>query len=59
VPASDPKATADALIFMLRDAPLRARMADAMRRRVESYYSKPRIDRLYSELYASLFETRA
>jgi hypothetical protein len=44
---------------MLRDAPLRARMADAMRRRVESYYSKPRIDRLYSELYASLFETRA
>ena len=54
VPACDPKATAIALAQLLQDAPLRARMAAAMRRRVSTHYNKTRIDALYRDLYRAV-----
>jgi polysaccharide biosynthesis protein PelF len=55
VPSCDPDAVADALAEILLNPAMRASMSDVFRKRVVSYYGKPRIDRAYRELYDSLF----
>ena len=50
----NPNAMAEALATILLDDALRSTMADVMRRRVESYYHKDRVTRLYEGLYAEL-----
>jgi polysaccharide biosynthesis protein PelF len=48
----NPKAIADALATIFLDETLRRQMGDVLRRRVESYYHKNRVTRLYEELYS-------
>ena len=50
----NPEAMAEALATILQDGALRSRMAEVMRRRVNSYYHKDRVTRLYEDLYAEL-----
>jgi polysaccharide biosynthesis protein PelF len=50
----NPKAMAEALATVLLDDGMRAQMADVMRRRVDSYYHKDRVTRLYEGVYAEL-----
>ena len=45
---------AEALATILLDEGLRTRMADVMRRRMESYYHKDRVTGLYEALYGDL-----
>lgn len=58
VEACNPKATAEALAAILRDAPMRKAMGEVMRRRIPSLYHKTRIKGLYDRLYADV-EARA
>lgn len=53
-PVGDIEAIADGLGQILLDPDLRARMGGIMRRRVETYYNKLVVDRVYNELYESL-----
>ena len=55
----NPNAMAEALATILLDDALRSQMADVMRRRVESYYHKDRVTRLYEGLYAELMASPA
>lgn len=48
----NPKAMAEALATILLDDAMRSQMAEVMRRRVASYYSKDRVTRIYEGLYA-------
>jgi polysaccharide biosynthesis protein PelF len=48
----NPKAIADALATIFLDETSRQQMGDVLRRRVESYYHKNRVTRLYEDLYA-------
>jgi glycosyltransferase involved in cell wall biosynthesis len=48
---ADPQATGRALARLLRDKEWRLRCASAIKRRVELYYNKKTIDRIYGELY--------
>jgi glycosyltransferase involved in cell wall biosynthesis len=50
----NPKAIAEALATIFLDDTLRQQMGEVLRRRVESYYHKNRVTRLYEELYAEL-----
>jgi glycosyltransferase involved in cell wall biosynthesis len=50
---ADPQATGKALARLLRDKEWRRRCAAAIKRRVELYYNKKTIDRIYGELYAA------
>ncbi len=50
----NPKAMAEALAAILLDDTLRSGMAEVMQRRVDSYYHKDRVTRLYEGLYAEL-----
>ncbi len=54
VPPNDPQALAQALERLLRDAPLRQRLAAAARRLAESRFSQRQINRQTWALYASL-----
>ncbi len=49
-----PHAVAEAIARILRDADLRRKMADVMRRRAAAYYNKARVTRLYEALYTDL-----
>lgn len=51
-PLSNPAKTAEALTRLLTDDAFRARCSGNMKRRVETYYNKTHIDRLYGDLYA-------
>ena len=55
----NPKAMADALATVLLDDSMRSQMGDVMRRRMDSYYHKDRVKRLYEGLYAELMVRRA
>lgn len=58
-PPDDPPALAAALVRLLADAPLRARLADAAYRRATQHYTAPVVARQFEELYASLLTARA
>ncbi len=51
-PLSNPAKTAEALGKLLTDPAFHARCSGSIRQRVESYYNKKSIDRLYGDLYA-------
>ncbi len=51
VPLSNPTATAEAMIRLLRDRSYRERASRAMRERVRLFYNKPALDKAYRELY--------
>ncbi len=53
VPLANPLATARALADLLLDPELRARHGRAIQRRMERYYNKHVVDRIYRELYES------
>jgi glycosyltransferase involved in cell wall biosynthesis len=59
VPTCDPEALADAMAKILNDRDLRANMSSAMQMRVKAHYSKQRIDRLYTRLYADISKVEA
>jgi glycosyltransferase involved in cell wall biosynthesis len=54
VEACNPKAVAEALAAILRDAAMRAEMSRVMRQRIPNLYHKSRIKSLYDALYAEV-----
>jgi polysaccharide biosynthesis protein PelF len=59
VPLANPQATAAAIAGLLRDADLRARCGEAIRKRTEIHYNKRVVDRIYRALYAECLEPDA
>lgn len=57
VPPEDPKLLADAMVELARDAPRRALMGHAARRRVEKEFDIQRVVERYEELYESFVST--
>ena len=56
VPARDPEALAGAIVMLLSDPVMRARMGEAARRRVVNLYSVDRMIEGYDRLYSSLVQ---
>lgn len=58
VPVRDPRAMADALVTLLRDAPLRSRLAEAGRARVEARFTVERMVEQTLDVYRRVAGTR-
>jgi glycosyltransferase involved in cell wall biosynthesis len=59
VPARDPRALADALVALARDAPLRRTLGDAAREKVAASYQADRLVADITRLYGTLVAARA
>jgi polysaccharide biosynthesis protein PelF len=59
VGVGDSQAIGDAIGSLLADGRLRAEMGDVMRRRVEAFYNKTLIDRVYNGLYETVMTQAA
>ena len=59
VPEGDPAALAEALLRLLRDEPLRARLAQAGRERVEQHYSWEQVARKTYKLFRQILRGKA